>query len=151
MEQASKHHRLAIEIVLIEESSGDSTRAEVEEINIEIAEDTVLANNNYIGEEEAEGPEEEEEDSEEDELDEEEEEENMEPCDWCGIAVRPDWQRQLVMVGEEDICRDCFDNSDQELNSEGELDYPQRHFMDEDEGAETDVSVIELTDSENEE
>ena len=42
MEQASKRRRLAIEIVLIEESSGDSTQAEVEEINVKIVEDTVL-------------------------------------------------------------------------------------------------------------
>ena len=98
MEQASKRRRLAIEIVLIEESSGDSTRAEVEELNVELVEDTVLGNNNSIGEEEAEGTDEEEEESEEDELDEEEEEEIMEPCDWCGIAVRLDWQRQLVIV-----------------------------------------------------
>ena len=111
----------------------------------------MLGNNNSIGEEEAEGTDKEEEESEEDELDEEEEEENMELCDWCGIAVRPDWQRHLVMVGEEDICRDCFNNSDLELNSEGEWDYPRRHFTDEDEGEESDVTVIELSDSENEE
>ena len=68
MENPSKQRKLSVEIIVLEESSGDRVCAEVGDVSVEIIEDDVLSNNNNVSEEETEGSEEDEdEDSDEEE------------------------------------------------------------------------------------
>ena len=86
--------------------------------------------------------------------DNEEEEEELQQCDWCGGTVRSDEQKQLLMIWDEGICQKCVDGSDLQVNEAGEYDYAPGQFDDgeasSDEGIESDVSVIILSDSEDE-
>ena len=40
----------------------------------------------------------------------------METCNWCNKPIRPNSQGQLIMVGEEDLCKEGFENSDLQQN-----------------------------------
>ena len=58
------------------------------------------------------------------------------------------------MIFDEDVCRSCVMESDLEMHSDGEWDYPEGQFDDSenasDDGLGSDTTVISLTDTEDE-
>ena len=85
---------------------------------------------------------------------EEEKEAEFQACDWCGGTVRSEEPRELLMIWDEDICWQCVDGSDLHINEAGGYDYSPGQFDDtesmSDEGIESDMSIIYLSDSEDE-
>ena len=85
-----------------------------------------------------------------------EDEEEFAACDWCKGTVRSDEDRELLMIFDEDVCRNCVRESDLEMTSSGQYDYPAGQFADSEnasvskDGAGSDTTVIYLTDSEDE-
>ena len=173
MERPPKRQRLQIEVMLRtetedEEADADSrSRINIEDVSVHIAEpedseSEVMDNNNYLGEEEEaaqlEDPVVEEIDraQPENEEDEDEDEEEFAPCDWCKGTVRTDEDRELLMIFDEDVCRNCVRESDLQMTSSGQYDYPADQFEDSENasssggGGNSDTTVIVLTDSDDE-
>ena len=139
MERPPKRQKLQIDVMLSteDEESDSRGRIGIEEGNVQIAEDSdLMDNNNYLAEQEetAELDDMEVEQIEraenEEDADEDEDEEEFDPCDWCKGTVRSDEDRQLLMIWDEDVCRQCVTESDLEMNSAGEYDYPEGQFDD---------------------
>jgi len=171
MERPAKRQKLQIEVVLRTETedeeadTGSRGRINIEDVSVQIAEDSeseLMDNNNYLGEQEEVGQlddtvvEQIERAEPENEEDADEDEEEFDACDWCKGTVRSDEDRELLMIFDEDICRNCVRESDLEMNSRGQYDYPEGQFADSEnasvskDGAGSDTTVIYLTDSEDE-
>ena len=107
MERPPKRQKLQIDVVLHteDEESDSSGRIGIEEVNVQITEDSdLMDNNNYLAEQEetAELDDTEVEQIEraenEEDTDEDEDEEEFDPCDWCKGTVRSVEDRQLLMM-----------------------------------------------------
>ena len=172
MERPTKRAKLQIEVVLRaeeedKEADADSRgRINIEDVNVQMldedSESDILANNNYIDEEEearqlddtqvsltenVEAEPENEEDADEDE-------EEYLPCDWCKETLRSAEDKELLMIFDEDVCRRCVMESDLEQNQDGEWDYPEGQFHDSENASDdwfgSDITVISLSDTEDE-
>ena len=139
MAPPTKRAKLSIEVIIIaeeddEQADGERGRIEIEDVNVQMMYqhdiEAALGNNNHMDPEEAgqlddtqvsQTEAENEEDSDEDE--DEDEEKHYHPCDWC---KKP--SQNLLMVFDEDICRQCVAKSDLELGTDGEWDYPKGQF-----------------------
>ena len=171
MERPAKRQKLQIEVVLRTETedeeadTGSRGRINIEDVSVQIAEDSeseLMDNNNYLGEQEEAAQlddpvvEQIERAEPENEEDADEDEEEFAACDWCKGTVRSDEDRELLMIFDEDVCRNCVHESDLEITSSGQYDYPAGQFEDsenasgsEDRGR-SDTTVIVLTDSDDE-
>ena len=119
-----------------------------------------LANNNYIDEEEETAQLDDTQVSltenvePKNEEDADEDEEEYPPCDWCKGTGRSAEDKELLMIFDEDVCRRCVMESDLEQNQDGEWDYPEGQFHDSenasDDGFGSDITVISLSDTEDE-
>ena len=164
MVRRSKRARLSIEVALVHDDDENQEPGEdrgvinLEDVNVQMLDvsSSDSDNNNYIDwEEEAveeAGQLDDAQDSEADpdpDYEEDAEGFQLHRCDWCNVSVR-----DLIMVDEEDICARCVWNSDLDRNENGEWCYPQEQFEDsenaEDDWSGSDISVIELLDTDAE-
>ena len=164
MVRRSKRARLSIEVALVHDDDENQEPGEdrgvinIEDVNVQMLDvsSSDSDNNNYIDwEEEAveeAGQLDDAQDSEADpdpDYEEDAEGFQLHRCDWCNVGVR-----DLVMVDEEDVCASCVWNSDLDRNENGEWCYPKHQFEDsenaEDDWSGSDISVIELLDTDDE-